>query len=33
MLMGKVIEHDDTGHMFVTPKHKETSNYIEGRYG
>ena len=33
MLMGKVIEHDDTGQMFVTPKHKETSNYIEGRYG
>ena len=33
MLMGKVIEHDDTGRMFVTPKHQETSNYIEGRYG
>jgi phosphate transport system ATP-binding protein len=33
MLMGKVVEHAETGHMFVTPKHKETSDYIEGRYG
>ena len=33
MLMGKVIEHTDTGEMFVTPQHKETSDYIEGRYG
>ena len=33
MLMGKVVEHTDTGEMFVTPKHKETSDYIEGRYG
>ena len=33
MLMGKVIEHTETGEMFVTPQHKETSNYIEGRYG
>jgi phosphate transport system ATP-binding protein len=33
MLMGKVVEHDDTGRMFVTPKHRETANYIEGRYG
>ncbi len=33
MLMGKVIEHTDTGDMFVTPQHKETSDYIEGRYG
>lgn len=33
MLMGKVIEHSDTGEMFLTPKHKETTNYIEGRYG
>ena len=33
MLMGKVVEHDDTGKMFVTPKHKETADYIEGRYG
>jgi len=33
MLMGKVIEHTDTGNMFVTPQHQETSDYIEGRYG
>jgi phosphate transport system ATP-binding protein len=33
MLMGKVIEHTDTGTMFVTPQHKETADYIEGRYG
>ncbi len=33
MLMGKVIEHTDTGDMFVTPQHKETADYIEGRYG
>ena len=33
MLMGKVIEHSDTGQMFLTPKHDETTNYIEGRYG
>ena len=33
MLMGKVIEHTETGEMFLTPKHKETTDYIEGRYG
>jgi phosphate transport system ATP-binding protein len=33
MLMGKVIEHTETGEMFLTPKHEETTNYIEGRYG
>ena len=33
MLMGKVVEHSETGQMFVTPQHKETSDYIEGRYG
>ena len=33
MLMGKVVEHADTAQMFVTPGHKETSDYIEGRYG
>ena len=33
MLMGKVVEHTETGQMFVTPKHKETADYIEGRYG
>ena len=33
MLLGKVIEHSLTGDMFVTPEHKETADYIEGRYG
>lgn len=33
MLMGKVVEHAATGDMFVTPTHKETADYIEGRYG
>ncbi len=33
MLMGKVVEHADTGVMFVTPKRRETADYIEGRYG
>jgi len=33
MLMGKVVEHTDTGDMFVTPQHQETADYIEGRYG
>jgi phosphate transport system ATP-binding protein len=33
MLMGKVIEHTDTGDMFVTPRRQETADYIEGRYG
>jgi len=33
MLMGKVVEHSDTSELFVTPKFKETADYIEGRYG
>ena len=33
MLMGKVVEHTATEKLFVTPKAKETSDYIEGRYG
>ena len=33
MLMGKVVEHSLTSDLFVTPKHKETADYIEGRYG
>ena len=33
MLMGKVIEHTATEELFVTPRHKETADYIEGRYG
>ncbi len=33
MLMGKVVEHSATEKLFVTPKFKETADYIEGRYG
>lgn len=33
MLNGKLVEHTRTDVMFVTPKHQETANYIEGRYG
>jgi len=33
MLMGEVVEHSRTSDMFVTPKSKQTSDYIEGRYG
>lgn len=33
MLMGKVVEHGATEEMFVTPIHKETADYMEGRYG
>ena len=33
MLLGKMIEHARTKEMFVTPKNKETADYIEGRYG
>jgi phosphate transport system ATP-binding protein len=33
MLLGKVIEHRLTEDLFFTPEHKETADYIEGRYG
>ena len=33
MLLGKVIEHRPTDDLFLTPEHKETADYIEGRYG
>ena len=33
MLMGRVVEHGLTEDLFVTPKAKETADYIEGRYG
>ncbi len=32
-LMGEVIEFGDTNHMFSTPKHKKTEEYITGRFG
>lgn len=33
MLLGKVIEHGVTEELFLTPQHKATADYIEGRYG
>jgi phosphate transport system ATP-binding protein len=33
MLLGKVVEHRATEDLFLTPEHKETADYIEGRYG
>ncbi|MET0069193.1 MAG: phosphate ABC transporter ATP-binding protein [Candidatus Thiodiazotropha sp.] len=33
MLLGKVVEHQATEDLFVTPEKKETADYIEGRYG
>ncbi len=33
MLMGKVVEHGPTDDLFLTPRQKETADYIEGRYG
>lgn len=31
--MGKLIEYDVTGKMFIKPKHEQTQNYITGRFG
>ena len=33
MLNGELIEHDQTGTIFVSPRDKRTEEYIEGRYG
>lgn len=33
MLHGRVVEHRETTEMFVNPTHRETADYIEGRYG
>jgi phosphate transport system ATP-binding protein len=33
MLLGKVIEHEITEELFLTPQHEQTADYIEGRYG
>lgn len=33
MLMGKVVEHSTVADIFLTPKNKQTADYIEGRYG
>ena len=33
MYLGKIVEHASTLDIFLRPKHKETENYVEGRYG
>jgi phosphate transport system ATP-binding protein len=33
MLMGEIVEHDDTHSIFFNPKNEKTAMYIEGRYG
>jgi phosphate transport system ATP-binding protein len=33
MLLGRVIEHEQTERLFFSPSRKETADYIEGRYG
>jgi phosphate transport system ATP-binding protein len=33
MLLGKIIEHDETSNIFFNPREKQTEMYIQGRYG
>lgn len=33
MLLGKMMEHRPTEELFLTPRERETADYIEGRYG
>jgi len=33
MLLGRVIEHDHTEDLFLSPRNPRTAEYIEGRYG
>jgi len=33
MLLGRIVEHGATEDLFLTPRHKETADYIEGRFG
>ena len=33
MLLGRIVEHRPTADLFVTPRQRETADYIEGRYG
>lgn len=32
-LLGELIEYGDTAHVFSTPEHKKTEEYITGRFG
>jgi phosphate transport system ATP-binding protein len=33
MLLGRVVEHDRTEEIFLSPRDRRTAEYIEGRYG
>jgi len=33
MLLGRVVEHDSTEDLFLSPRNPKTADYIEGRYG
>ncbi len=33
MLLGRIVEHGLTEELFLSPRHSETADYIEGRYG
>jgi len=33
MLLGRVVEHNSTADLFLSPKNPKTAEYIEGRYG
>ena len=33
MLMGRIVEHDETLKVFHTPREKDTEMYVTGRYG
>jgi len=33
MLLGRVVEHDETLKVFLNPREKETEMYVTGRYG
>ncbi len=33
MLLGRIIEHDQTLKIFLNPREKETEMYVTGRYG
>jgi phosphate transport system ATP-binding protein len=33
MYLGELIEYDATDTIFIKPKHKETEDYITGRFG
>jgi phosphate transport system ATP-binding protein len=33
MYLGELIEFDETDTIFIKPKHKQTEDYITGRFG